>query len=151
MTNMRYGYLGDTFGISLRYLWDIFRFFWGYLGDYWSICPLVECQMLNVNKVQLLSERTSGVPPVIFLSSSQIYFVFIWKFWMLICRMRDIPGSNFVNFFQHKLCLNQLGIFGSCLGADLYVAQRWHSPTFLVDLFLNPHSTVDQDHSQSLL
>ena len=33
--------------------------------DYWSIGPLVECQMLNVNKVKLLSERTSGVPPVI--------------------------------------------------------------------------------------
>ena len=32
------------------------------------IGPLVECQMLNVNKVKLLSERTSGVPrpPVIF-------------------------------------------------------------------------------------
>ena len=35
--------------------------------DYWSIGPLVECQMLNVNKVKLLSERTSGVPPIIFL------------------------------------------------------------------------------------
>ena len=29
----------------------------------WSIGPLVECQMLSVNKVKLLSERTSGVPP----------------------------------------------------------------------------------------
>ena len=34
--------------------------------DDWSIGPLVECQMLNVNKVQLLSEPNSGVPPVIF-------------------------------------------------------------------------------------
>ena len=32
----------------------------------WSIGPLVECRMLNVIKVKLLSERTSGVPPVIF-------------------------------------------------------------------------------------
>ena len=31
----------------------------------WSIGPLVECRMLNVIKVKLLSERTSGVPPVI--------------------------------------------------------------------------------------
>ena len=31
----------------------------GPLVHYWSICP-------NVNKVKLLSERTSGVPPVIF-------------------------------------------------------------------------------------
>ena len=43
-------------------------FFHSFVGtlDYWSIGPLVECQMLNVNKVKLLSERTSGVPPVIF-------------------------------------------------------------------------------------
>ena len=33
--------------------------------DHWSIGPLVECQMSKVNKVKLLSERTSGVPPVI--------------------------------------------------------------------------------------
>ena len=32
----------------------------------WSIGPLVECQMSTVNMVKLLSERTSGVPPVIF-------------------------------------------------------------------------------------
>ena len=31
-----------------------------------SIGPLVEGQMLDVSKVKLLSERTSGVPPVIF-------------------------------------------------------------------------------------
>ena len=39
--------------------------------DYWSIGPLVECQMLNVDKGKLLSERTSGVPPVIFLFCSR--------------------------------------------------------------------------------
>ena len=32
---------------------------------HWSI---VECQISKVNKVKLLSERTSGVPPVIFFS-----------------------------------------------------------------------------------
>ena len=32
----------------------------------WSIGPLVDCQMSKVNKVKFLSERTSGVPPVIF-------------------------------------------------------------------------------------
>ena len=36
--------------------------------DHWSIGPLVECQMLKVKKVNLLSERTSGAPPVIFFS-----------------------------------------------------------------------------------
>ena len=48
---------------------------------YWSICPLVhwsigslvlwlnvKCQMPNVNKSKLWSVRTSGAPPVIFLS-----------------------------------------------------------------------------------
>ena len=34
--------------------------------DYRSIGPLVECQISNVNEVKLLSERTSGVPPIIF-------------------------------------------------------------------------------------
>ena len=33
-------------------------------------CALVECQMLKVNKVNLLSELSSGVPPVIFRSNS---------------------------------------------------------------------------------
>ena len=33
----------------------------------WFIGPLVACQLLNVNKIKLLSERTSGVPPVIFI------------------------------------------------------------------------------------
>ena len=37
--------------------------------DYWFIGPLVECQMLNVNKVNILTEHTSGVPPVIFESA----------------------------------------------------------------------------------
>ena len=34
---------------------------------HWSIGPLFECQMLYVNKVKLLSERTSGVLPFILL------------------------------------------------------------------------------------
>ena len=77
----------DIFGISLGYLWDIFVISLGYLGDilgissrssrssigplvHWSIGPLVhwlnvKYQMPIVNKVNLLSERTSGVPPVI--------------------------------------------------------------------------------------
>ena len=45
------GYLWDIFGISLGYLGDILGIFWGYLGD-----------ILGIS----LSERTSGVPPVIF-------------------------------------------------------------------------------------
>ena len=44
---------------------------------YWSIGPLVECQISKVNKVRILSERTSGVPPVIFilLSIQSLSFV----------------------------------------------------------------------------
>ena len=33
----------------------------------------VKNQMSNVNKVNLLSERTSGVPPVIFETGSQAF------------------------------------------------------------------------------
>ena len=32
---------------------------------------MVECQMSKVNKVKFLSERTSGVPPVIFYISKE--------------------------------------------------------------------------------
>ena len=46
------GYLWDIFGIALRYLWDIFEISLGYLWDIFGIS---------------LSERTSGVPPVIFI------------------------------------------------------------------------------------
>ena len=34
---------------------------------------LVECQMSKVNKMKLLSERTSGVPPVIFNSEKDVF------------------------------------------------------------------------------
>ena len=50
------GYLWAIFKISLgslRYIWDILGILWGYLGD-----------ILRIS----LSERTSGVPPVIFTS-----------------------------------------------------------------------------------
>ena len=90
------GYLGDIFQISLGYLGETFGISLGYLGDIsgissrssmssmvhwsigpvvhwsigplvpWSFGPLVECQMSKFNMVKLLSERTSGVPPVIF-------------------------------------------------------------------------------------
>ena len=64
-----FGYLRDILGISWGPLfhWSMVHWSIGPL-DYWSIGSLVECQMLNVNKVKLLSERTSGVPPVIFTS-----------------------------------------------------------------------------------
>ena len=38
--------------------------------DHWSIGPLIECQMSKVNNVKFLSERISGVPPVIFFVAS---------------------------------------------------------------------------------
>ena len=54
---------------------------------HWSIGPWVECKILNVkcqmssvinemsnvNKVKLLSERTSGVPPVIFIDTEILH------------------------------------------------------------------------------
>ena len=77
------GYLGDILGISWGPLvhlsigplvpcdhWTIGPW------DHWSIGPLVNHSISplvhwsigpNVNKVKLLSERTSGVPPVIFV------------------------------------------------------------------------------------
>ena len=48
-----------------------------------------------------------------------------------------VGGRRSNNIFwinwQHFQCFSV--IFGSCLGVDLYAAQRWHLPTFLVDLF----------------
>ena len=82
-----WGNLGDNFGISLGYLGDIFKVInWAivpldhwFIGPLvywsidplvpWSIGPLVECQMSKVNVVKLLSERTSGVPPIIVVSA----------------------------------------------------------------------------------
>ena len=77
--------LGDILAITVGYIWDIFGISLGYLGDifkvikvinwaigplvHWSSSPVVHCSigpMSNVNKVKLLSERTSGVPLVIF-------------------------------------------------------------------------------------
>ena len=47
-----------------------------------------------------------------------------------------VGGRRSNNIFwinwQHFQCFSV--IFGSCLGVDLYAAQRWHLPTFLVDL-----------------
>ena len=43
----------------------------------WSIGPLVECRMLNVIKVKLLSERTSGVPSIIFIFLSALPCLYI--------------------------------------------------------------------------
>ena len=37
------------------------------LLDHFTIGPLFECQISKVNKVKLLLERTSGVPPIIFM------------------------------------------------------------------------------------
>ena len=54
-----FGYLWDIFGISLGYLWDIFGISLRYLWDIFEIS---------------LSERTSGVSPVIF-QREIIYFI----------------------------------------------------------------------------
>ena len=58
--------------------------------DYWSIGPLVECQMLNVNKVKLLSERTSGVPPVIFSFVFCFFKYFLFFVCLLVCLLFEI-------------------------------------------------------------
>ena len=50
----------------------------------WINVPMFQCQMSNVNKVNFLSERTSGVPPVIFNMVTGRVDVYIlqsgWKF-----------------------------------------------------------------------
>ena len=44
--------------------------------DHWSIGPLFECQISKVNKVNLLSDRTSGVPLVIFLGKNLLFTIY---------------------------------------------------------------------------
>ena len=62
----------------------------------WSIGPLVECQMLNVIKVKLLSERTSGVPPVIFVIVIVfVDFVFFVIFFVVIFLIFELPLQGF--------------------------------------------------------
>ena len=63
---------------------------------HWSTGPLhwfnVKCQKSNVNKVILLSERNSGVPPVIFVSVSCQKTVFrkvILHFWAILQKSRS--------------------------------------------------------------
>ena len=58
----------------------------------WSIGPLVESRMLNVIKVNLLSERISGVPPVIFVQELRKYLI-----------------AFFLHFFLHPLVLVSSG------------------------------------------
>ena len=79
--------------------------------DYWSIGPLVECQMLNVNKVKLLSERTSGVPPVIFILS-------------VMCQQCNNRGSHFkeVNFGKYVALV--LRRDGSVVQRNIIVEKR---------------------------
>ena len=87
----------------------------------WSIGPLVECWMFNVIKVKLLSERTSGVPPVIFAiartitchaSSLPPYFL-LWMIkteqytgWILRETVRPKPKK----FETITLCSDKLSI-----------------------------------------
>ena len=71
-----WGYLGDIFGISLGYFWDIFGIFLGYFGEIfkislgslryiWDILGILWGHLGDILRISL-SERTSGVPPVIF-------------------------------------------------------------------------------------
>ena len=59
--------------------WSIGRLVHWTIGPlvHWSIA-LVWCQMSKVNKVKLLSERTSGVPPVIFFIYKEQYEEHYW-------------------------------------------------------------------------
>ena len=83
----------------------------------WSIGPLVECQMLNVNKIQILSERNSGVPPVIFIVIREaIRQCFLFSNHLIIttrthagrldiCQSKLIPGLSGVNLAYSRLHL----------------------------------------------
>ena len=53
---------------------------------HWSIGPLVHWSIgPNVNKVKLLSERTSGVPPVIFVFYCMMAITFDVAMQLVIC------------------------------------------------------------------
>ena len=90
---------------------------------HWSIGSLVECQMLNVIKVKLLSERTSGVPPVIFAIVTSI---------TLVITLGSVLSSN----SKHLLLgwLNQLSSLSVSVGLSsiwpwighrLYLRKIW--------------------------
>ena len=94
---------------------------------HWSIGPLVECWMLNVIKVKLLSKRTSGVPPVIFkfplsailnrvdLVPGSGYWTYLKSveanYWYICCKSAP-NGLNQVRYFIYSswpssLCISQ--------------------------------------------
>ena len=59
------GCLGEILGISWGYHWDIFKV----INHWFIIGSLVHCSIGSlVNMVNFSSERTSGVPPIIFLA-----------------------------------------------------------------------------------
>merc|ERR1719239_1825846 len=64
------GYLWDIFGIYLGHLWDIIGISLGYLWDIFGISLVYIWDIFGMSSGYLwdifLSERTSGVPPVIF-------------------------------------------------------------------------------------
>ena len=61
------GYHWDIFGISLGYLWDIFGISLGYPWDIFGISLGHLWDIFRISLGYLLSERTSGVSPVIFV------------------------------------------------------------------------------------
>ena len=104
---------GDAFLQSLS--WSIGQLDHWSIGplDYWSIGPLVECQMLNVNKVKLLSERTSGVPPVIFYTAE------LWEKHVLALPAPSFLFTDLINGLRFMLpgCKkNQISFFLSKIG-----------------------------------
>ena len=74
--------LYTTVGRSGRAKYQLYR---------WSIGPLIECPMLNVIKVNLLLERTSGVPPIIFF----LQFVF-YKLILLSWSEKGLCGTDWL-------------------------------------------------------
>ena len=108
-------------------------------NSYWSIGPLVEFQMSNVNKVKLLSERTSGVPLVIFCFylkaltkfyiSSVLQFSFgaVPKDLRKQCLIKLQIQSNAIEFYRvrHEKTQqksNFLFRIKSCIGPSYHVA-----------------------------
>ena len=80
-------YLGDIFGISWGYLGDILGISWGYLGN-----------ILGISWGYLLSERTSGVTPVIFSACGTTN-------WLPFCLFL-LPGPNRPCMEIAKILLN---------------------------------------------
>ena len=109
-----WGYFGDILGIFWGYFGDILRIFWGYLWDIFKIS---------------LSERTSGVPPVIF---KEVFQKAGQKLPLIVEGIKNLFLTIVRKSFQAKLMLFSQKIFQK-------VASKW-SPSGSQLILLSPNN-----------